>query len=219
MCSRSRFSPLIGQGQAVGCRLRRPHGRRTTPRPSRTPSATTPPTSPPAPATSRPSPTTPPSPTRFLASWSLTPTGLAVGTKFRLLFLSSTKRDALSSDIADYNTFVQDRAAAGHADIQAYSGGFGAIGCTAAVDARDNTSTTGTGVPIYWAQTAPRSPTTTRISTTGPGTTRSTTRTSPAPTRTTPPRKTTTPSPAAWTTAPNRSRAQQGRARSARPWS
>ena len=85
-----------------------------------------------------------------LASWGLTPTGLAVGDKFRLLFLSSTKRDALSSDIADYNTFVQDRAAAGHADIRAYSGGFGAIGCTAAVDARDNTSTTGTGVPIYW---------------------------------------------------------------------
>ena len=85
-----------------------------------------------------------------LPSWGLTPTGLAVGAKFRLLFLSSTKRDALSSDIADYNTFVQDRAAAGHADIQAYSWGFGAIGCTAAVDARDNTSTTGAGVPIYW---------------------------------------------------------------------
>ena len=85
-----------------------------------------------------------------LANWSLTPTGLAVGARFRLLFLSSTKRDALSTDIADYNTFVQDRAAAGHADIQAYSGGFGVIGCTSAVDARDNTSTTGTGVPIYW---------------------------------------------------------------------
>ena len=85
-----------------------------------------------------------------LASWSLTPAGLAVGDQFRLIFLSSTKRDALSTDIADYNTFVQDRAAAGHADIQAYSGGFGVIGCTAAVDARDNTATTGTGVPIYW---------------------------------------------------------------------
>ena len=85
-----------------------------------------------------------------LASWSLTPAGLAVGDQFRLIFLSSTKRNALSTDIAEYNTFVQDRAAAGHADIQAYSGGFGVIGCTAAVDARDNTSTTGTGVPIYW---------------------------------------------------------------------
>ena len=82
--------------------------------------------------------------------WRLTPTGLAAGAKFRLLFLSSTRRDALSSDIADYNTFVQARAAAGHADIQAYSGAFRALGCTAAVDARDNTSTTGTGVPIYW---------------------------------------------------------------------
>ena len=85
-----------------------------------------------------------------LASWSLTPAGLAVGDQFRLIFLSSTKRNALSTDIADYNTFVQDRAAAGHAGILAYSGGFGVIGCTAAVDARDNTSTTGTGVPIYW---------------------------------------------------------------------
>ena len=85
-----------------------------------------------------------------LSSWNLKPTGLATGDQFRLLFLSSTKRDALSSDIAVYNTFVQARAAAGHADIRAYSSGFRAIGCTAAVDARDNTSTTGTGVPIYW---------------------------------------------------------------------
>ena len=84
------------------------------------------------------------------SDWSLKPTGLAVGAKFRLLFLSSTKRDGSSSDIATYNTFVQDRAAAGHADIRTYSTGFRAIGCTAAVDARDNTSTTGTGVPIYW---------------------------------------------------------------------
>ena len=60
----------------------------------------------------------------------------------------------MSTDIADYNTFVQTRAAAGHADIQAYSGGFRVVGCTADTDARDNTSTTYTttdkGVPIYW---------------------------------------------------------------------
>ena len=93
-------------------------------------------------------------PNAVFTGWSLTPTGLAAGAKFRLLFLSSTKRDALSSDIADYNTFVQDRAAAGHADIRAYSAGFRVVGCTAAVDARDNTATTYTisdkGVPIYW---------------------------------------------------------------------
>ena len=35
------------------------------------------------------------------SDWSLKPTGLAVGARFRLLFLSSTKRDGSSSDIAD----------------------------------------------------------------------------------------------------------------------
>ena len=89
-------------------------------------------------------------PSEVPSSWSLKPTGLAVGDQFRLIFLSSTKRNATSTDIADYNTFVQERAAAGHAGIQSYSTGFRVVGCTAAVDARDNTSTTGTGVPIYW---------------------------------------------------------------------
>ena len=88
------------------------------------------------------------------ADWSLIPTGLSTGDKFRLLFLSSTKRTASSTDIADYNTFIQTRAAAGHTDIQDYSADFRAVGCTAAVDARDNTATTYTttdkGVPIYW---------------------------------------------------------------------
>ena len=88
------------------------------------------------------------------SNWSLIPTGLSTGDKFRLLFLSSTKRNKLSANIADYNTFVQTRAANGHADIRDYSAGFRAVGCTAAVDARDNTKTTYTttdkGVPIYW---------------------------------------------------------------------
>ena len=83
-------------------------------------------------------------------SWSLKPAGMAGGDEFRLLFLSSTKRAGDSSDIAVYNTFIQNLAAAGHADIRAYSAGFSAVGCTGAVDARDNTGTTGTGVPIYW---------------------------------------------------------------------
>ena len=88
------------------------------------------------------------------ATWTLKPAAVAVGAKFRLLFLSSTRRNATSTDIATYNTFIQNLAAAGHADIQAYSAGFRAVGCTSAVDARDNTSTTYTtsdkGVPIYW---------------------------------------------------------------------
>ena len=86
-------------------------------------------------------------------TWSLAPTGLNTGDAFRLLFLSSTKRNATSTDIADYNTFVQGRAAAGHTDIRAYSAGFRAVGCTASTDAIDNTGTatsTATSVPIYW---------------------------------------------------------------------
>ena len=88
------------------------------------------------------------------SNWTLKPTALAAGAKFRLLFLSSTKRNATATDIATYNTFIQTRAAAGHTDIRAYSAGFRVVGCTAAVDARDNTKTTYTttdkGVPIYW---------------------------------------------------------------------
>ena len=88
------------------------------------------------------------------SNWTLKPTAVAAGAKFRLLFLSSTKRNATATDIATYNTFIQTRAAAGHTDIRDYSAGFRVVGCTAAVDARDNTKTTYTttdkGVPIYW---------------------------------------------------------------------
>ena len=80
----------------------------------------------------------------------LVPAGLGIADQFRLMFVSSTKRNAESTDIADYNEFVQDLAAVGHADIQAHSSGFRAVACTGDVDARDNTRTTGTGVRIYW---------------------------------------------------------------------
>ena len=58
--------------------------------------------------------------TRVSNNWSLTPSELGARDQFRLLFLSSTTRNATSSDITDYNTFIQTRAAAGHTDIQAY---------------------------------------------------------------------------------------------------
>ena len=93
---------------------------------------------------------TPPAEVTVPNDWSLIPTGLAAGDKFRLLLLSSTKTGGESYDIVDYNSFIQSLAAAGHTDIQAYSSGFRAVGCTADSDARDNTGTTGTGVPIYW---------------------------------------------------------------------
>ena len=96
----------------------------------------------------------PPPPTVVPADWSLIPSGLVAGQEFRLLFLSSTKRSIRSTNISNYNTFVQNRAAAGHTDIQDYSGTFRVLGSTGAVDARDNTYTTYTssdkGVRIYW---------------------------------------------------------------------
>ena len=89
-----------------------------------------------------------------LTTWGLTPSGITAGTSFRLFFLTSTSRDATSSDIADYNTHVQTAAAAGHLFIQPYNSHFTALGSTPATDARDNTATTttadDTGVPIYW---------------------------------------------------------------------
>ena len=92
--------------------------------------------------------------TEVPSNWSLVPQGLGVGDRFRLIFISSGTRNGASSDIADYNTFVQTAAAAGHADIQQYSSTFRVVGSTADVDARDNTATTYTaddkGVAIYW---------------------------------------------------------------------
>ena len=89
------------------------------------------------------------------ADWALKPAAVAAGGRFRLLFVSSTKRDATSTDIADYNAHVQTAAAAGHADIQAYSADFTAVGSTATVNARDNTLTRDADpdAPIYWLST------------------------------------------------------------------
>ena len=82
--------------------------------------------------------------------WVLKPSGLAGGDRFRLLFMTSTQHLAISGDIAHYNAIVQNRAAAGHAAIRAYSAQFRVLASTSAVDARDNTGTTGTGVRINW---------------------------------------------------------------------
>ena len=79
----------------------------------------------------------------------LVPTGLRPGDSFRLLFVTSTTTAATAADIAHYNAFVQARAAA-NANLAGFSGQFTALISTASVDARDNTETTGSGVPIYW---------------------------------------------------------------------
>ena len=83
--------------------------------------------------------------------WSLTPTDLSAGEKFRLLFITGTGNPT-SSNIATYNTYVQAQAAAGHADIQDYGSWFRILGSTQSTDARDNTSTTSgdTNASTHW---------------------------------------------------------------------
>ena len=84
----------------------------------------------------------------------LSPPGLGVGDSFRLLFVTSTGRNASSSNIADYSRFVQGRAAAGHSAVRSFSSKFRVLASTHSVDARDHTGTrytsTNKGVPIYW---------------------------------------------------------------------
>ena len=86
--------------------------------------------------------------------WALIPSGIGPGASFRLLFVSSTHRNASSSDINDYNDHVIAAAGSGHSAIRALRDGFRVVASTTAVDARDNTATTYTaankGVPIHW---------------------------------------------------------------------
>ena len=57
-----------------------------------------------------------------------------------------------STDIADYNDFVQCHAEREYNDpvVRDHAQRFRALVSTASVDARDNTATTGIGVPIHW---------------------------------------------------------------------
>ena len=75
------------------------------------------------------------------------PTDLSVGEQYRLVFVTSGSRDATSTDIEDYNSFVD-----GHGDF-AIASDWKVIGSTSSVDARDNTSSNpnadGAGVPLY----------------------------------------------------------------------
>ena len=71
-----------------------------------------------------PSPEPPPE-YRVPVDWPLIPAGLGPGDSFRLLFLTSTKRSATSTDIGHYISFVHERAANnGHSAIQPYAADF-----------------------------------------------------------------------------------------------
>ena len=74
---------------------------------------------------------------------------LTPGSQFRYVFVTSGTRNATSTNIADYNTFVNNAASTG-SSTSTIPGAWTVIGSTATVNARDNTATTGTGgVPIY----------------------------------------------------------------------
>ena len=80
------------------------------------------------------------------------PTGLSAGDQYRLVFVTSTTIAATSTEIATYNTFVNDLATLeGLNYIAGQTTTWTAIGSTATDNARDNTSTTGagTGIGIY----------------------------------------------------------------------
>ena len=89
------------------------------------------------------------------STWSLIPPGLGPGDKFRLLFVTATSRQATSSNIEDYNSFVQ-AAASANADLASYSSTFRVVGSTQgvdgvdSVDARINTAAADAKVPVYW---------------------------------------------------------------------
>ena len=92
------------------------------------------------------------------ADWALIPKDtnnnplVAAGGKFRLLFVTSTQASApTSTNISTYNAFVQ-KAAGNNANLRSFATQFRAVISTSTTDARDNTATTGTGVPIYWVQ-------------------------------------------------------------------
>ena len=84
-------------------------------------------------------------------TWPLKPSAIGRGDSFRLLFITSgTLAPGSREDIGFYNQYVRTYAGFGHLSFRRYTNKFRVLGSTATVDARDNTGTTGTGVPIYW---------------------------------------------------------------------
>ena len=86
-----------------------------------------------------------------LAAPITTPPDLQPGNQFRLVFVTSTMRDATSGAVANYNAFVSG-VAASVPQLAALGTQWTAIASTSAIDARDNTGTnpnTSTGFPIY----------------------------------------------------------------------
>lgn len=85
-------------------------------------------------------------------SITLVPTGLSPGDKYHLAFVTSTQRDATSSNIDDYNAFVNDAADLGGIGPTNWSNSpigpinWKAIGSTATINAKNNALVS---APVY----------------------------------------------------------------------
>ena len=85
------------------------------------------------------------------ADWALVPPGLAPGERFRLLFVTSTRRNATATDISDYDAFIQAAVrASGRAALAEYADHFRVLGSTASVDALGHVGLSGAGELIWW---------------------------------------------------------------------
>ena len=83
--------------------------------------------------------------------WALIPSGLGVGDQFRLLFKTSTARDATSTDIAAYDRFVQDALIErGHEALRPFIGDFKVLGSTQSAAARQRLGLGSSGPAVYW---------------------------------------------------------------------
>ena len=105
------------------------------------------------------------------SNWALAPSGLSGGDEFRLMFITSQTRTAVSTDIGVYNEWAQGVVAAGgHAGLLPYGGLVRVVGSTTGRAARVNTGmwssgahadgSTGdadSGVAVYWLAAPPAS--------------------------------------------------------------
>ena len=76
------------------------------------------------------------------------PPGLNPGDTYRLVFVTDATTNAISGDIATYNSFVTAQANLAP-ELVDLATAWKIIGSTIAISARDNTGTTLAGVPIY----------------------------------------------------------------------
>jgi hypothetical protein len=75
------------------------------------------------------------------------PSDLNPGEKYHVVFITDDKRDGTSSDIADYNAFVQSQAEESGAITEQWGVSWSAIASTSDVNARDNISVDAS--PVY----------------------------------------------------------------------